>query len=331
MSWNNLTAIEYFIEMMAAERQAAQNTLDAYKRDLEHVAFIITPPLAHAQADDIRYFLKICKADGLAPRSIARKLSAIKQFYLFLQSEDIITDNPAIDIESPTLGKPLPKLLDEQAIAHLLHSAHQDKTEEGIRLAALVELLYATGMRVSELVSLPLSALRYSFLSDKTKRLENHLQITGKGNKERIVLMTPKALETLESYLAIRSYFLREGESSPYIFSAGAKGDKQSKPSASGHITRQNFALALKKLAHHADIDRTSISPQIMVNTANYISPHVLRHSFATHLLKHGADLRVVQELLGHSDISTTEIYTHLQDDQLRNTVDLLPLAKEKL
>jgi integrase/recombinase XerD len=232
----------------------------------------------------------------LAASSLARKLSSLKQFFHFLYSEKERDDDPTLSVSSPKQVKALPKCLSLEEVDQLLTCASNDNSAEGARLYALLELLYATGLRVSELVALPLQTI----LSSKGE-LNRALLVKGKGNKERLIPLNMHALEAVKTYLKHRQEFLGRRKDSAYLFPSSSKEQ---------HLTRQRFGQLLKALALKANLDPTKLSP------------HVLRHSFASHLLAGGADLRVIQELLGHSDISTTQIYTHVQNDKLAELVN---------
>ena len=238
----------------------------------------------------------------------ARRLSALRQFYRFLVNEGLRQDDPSAGIDSPRQGRPLPKILSEQEVEALLTAARASKDAEGLRLTAMVELLYATGLRVSELISLRLAA---------TQRDQRLLVVRGKGNKERMVPLSEAARRSLADYLAVRAAFLpkrgrgkeAEPQDSPWLFPSRA---------ASGHLTRHRVAQLLKDLASRAQLDPAKVSP------------HVIRHAFASHLLDHGADLRALQKMLGHADISTTQIYTHVLGERLKSLVQTHhPLAKK--
>ncbi len=293
--------IESFLEMMMAERGSSSNTCQAYRRDLaDFVRFSENSSIniEKVTKKDVQDFLASLTGRGISARSSARKLSTLKQFYQFLFSEQIIPDNPVITIEGPKQTKSLPKFLTEQEMARLFETVQKDLSEQGARTAALLEISYAAGLRVSELVSLKISAIQ----KDGT------LIIKGKGGKERMVPLHRTAQEKIKNYLNIRHIFLGEGEESEWLF-----------PSDGKHLTRQRFGQILKELAIKANLDPAKISP------------HILRHSFASHMLHHGADLRVLQELLGHSDISTTQVYTHILDEKLKNIVtNKHPLAKKE-
>ena len=235
---------------------------------------------------------------------MSRRLSALRQFVRFLVSEARRADDPTATIDSPKQGRVLPKVLSEDEVGRLIETAQRRGGPDGIRLVALLEILYATGLRVSELVGLPLTAF---------SRDGRYLVVMGKGGKERIVPLSDPARKAMEAYLPVRAAFLvkgREARQRDFLF--------PSRISEEGHLTRQRFAQLLKELAIHARIDPAKVSP------------HVLRHAFATHLLDHGADLRAVQKMLGHADIATTQIYTHVVSDRLRRIVtEHHPLATQ--
>lgn len=294
-----------FLEALAAERGASANTLDAYRRDIAD----FTAALADTGCDqagagraEIEAWLERLKRDGMAIATRARKLSAVRQFYAFAYSEGLRGDNPAARIPGPRRGRPLPKTLTMEEVDRLLDAAAR---RPGPRIACLFELIYATGMRVSELVGLPAAAARGD---------PRALLIRGKGGRERLVPLTPKAREALADWLTARD----EAEAA-----AVAKGRRASPwlfPSSGrlGHLTRVRFYQIVKELAAEAGIEPSRVSP------------HTLRHAFATHLLANGADLRTIQQLLGHADVSTTEIYTHVLDDRLKALVlEKHPLARD--
>jgi integrase/recombinase XerD len=296
--------IERFLEMMAAERGASPNTLAAYRRDLEAYA-AETPDLKDAGPEDIRRHLAGLEAMGIARSSAARKLSAIRQFHRFLHGDGIAADNPATAIDSPRPARPLPKMISEDEVSKLVATAKDRlKKAEGkavlkaLRMLCLLELLYATGLRVSELVGLSVQAATAE---------RDFILVKGKGGRERLVPVSGPARQALGVYLK-------------ELGKSGSGGSRFLFPSsgADGHLTRQHFALELKVLAAEAGLD------------ASRVSPHVLRHGFASHLLEGGADLRAVQQMLGHADISTTQIYTHVQSERLREVVETHhPLAKK--
>lgn len=297
-----------FLDMLAAERGAARNTLDAYQRDIDdYIEFLGGRALDAVAADDIRAWLADISVRGLKASSAARRLSAVRQFHRFLYTEGFSPGDPSAAIEGPRQGRPLPKVISVADVDRLIETARQACERDGLtpaarlralRMRALIELLYATGLRVSELIALPLSAA--------TTR-ERFLVVRGKGDKDRLVPLNEPAREAARAWLAS----LRESGASDSRWLFPAEGE-------SGHLTRQAFGRDLKVLAGAAGLSAASLSP------------HVLRHAFASHLLQNGADLRVVQELLGHADIATTQIYTHVLDDRLKSMVrDLHPLADE--
>lgn len=282
---------ESFLEMLSAERGAAANTLESYRRDLQDYLGHLARrrrSARDAEAADIRDWLKAMSDRGMAASTAARRLSAIRQFHRFLYIEGRRKDDPTGTVDSPRKGRPLPKILGEDEVSLMLEVARTDETPSGFRMAALLELLYATGMRVSELVQLPLSAMG---------RDQDFILVRGKGGKERLVPLTRRAREATAAYKAVRHIFLPKGAPSRWLFPSNGKD---------GHLTRQRFGQMLKELALLSGIPPAKVSP------------HVLRHAFASHLLAHGADLRAVQQLLGHSDISTTQIYTHVDRTYLR-------------
>ena len=300
--------IELFLDMLAAERGASANTLDAYRRDLTGLAADLAAAraaVATAGSGELRAHLGRLHKRGLAAASMARRLSAIRQLYRFLYSEGHRGDDPAAAIEGPKRGRSLPKVLSVKQVDDLLAHAHAAARVESaaerlraLRLACLLELLYATGLRVSELVALPAAAAR---------RDQRMLMVRGKGGRERMVPLNDAAKRAMTDYLALRAE--AKADKSKWLFPSFGE---------SGHLSRQHFARELKTIAGAAGLN------------ASQVSPHVLRHAFASHLLQNGADLRVVQTLLGHADISTTQIYTHVLEERLKNLVrDLHPLGEE--
>lgn len=300
--------IESFLEMLSAERGAAKNTLEAYRRDLDdYVGFIEGRgrDADTADAGDIRAWLSDLSKRGFAASSAARRLSAVKQLHRFLYAEGARTEDPGAALTGPKRGRPLPKVLTIKEVDTLLNAAAEGADDEerplierlrAARMAALLEILYATGLRVSELVTLPRSSARPGI---------QVLSIRGKGGRERLVPLTDAARRATAAYLQLLE--VRNGRPSIHLFPA---------LSESGHLTRQAFARDLKEVAIRAGID------------AGRVSPHVLRHAFASHLLQNGADLRSVQQLLGHADVATTQIYTHVLDERLAGMVrDLHPLG----
>jgi integrase/recombinase XerD len=293
---SGLHLVDAFLEMMSAERNAARNTIEAYRRDLGDYSHFLAGrgvSAMTAQREDVVAYLASLDAQGLAASSAARRLSALRQFHKFLCSDQIRADDPTRIVASPRTRRPLPGVLSVAEVDRLLVTAESEanaeaapqKSEAALRLYVLLELLYATGMRVSELVSLRRAAVM---------RDASFLTITGKGNKERVVPVNDRARDAVKAWLAV----LPPG---PWLFPAGGE---------EGYLSRQAFARDLKGLAGRAGI------------SAARVAPHVLRHAFASHLLQGGADLRVVQTLLGHADIATTQIYTHVLDEKLRTLVE---------
>lgn len=305
-----------FLDMQAVERGAGANTLDAYRRDLTDLADFLKPRAVEtADTAAIRAWLADLSARGYKATTVARRLSAVRQFFRFLYAEGQRGDDPAAVLEGPRRGRPLPKVLTVEEVSTLIEAAHARAAEvpagesetagkaraEGLkrhRIAAMVELLYASGLRISELVSLPAAAARAK---------GDAILVTGKGRKERLVPLSEPARAAMAAYLDARK-------------ASGLEASRWLFPSASesGYVTRQQAARDLKELALAAGLD------------PGKLSPHVLRHAFASHLLAHGADLRVVQTLLGHADVSTTQIYTHVLDERLKSMVrDLHPMSDE--
>lgn len=299
--------IESFLEMMSAERGASDNTLAAYRRDLEDWAITLGKAkrdLLTVGTGSLETVLAGWANKGHAPSTAARKLSTLKQFCLFLQTEGLREDNPAHNLKGPKQGRPLPKILSEADVDALFSVAEANQSEKGLRLLCLLEILYAGGLRVTELVTLKKNAVA---------RRDGCLMIKGKGGRERLVPLTDAAQRSISKWLEVRDHTLptnviARDRAKAFLFPSSSK---------MGHLTRERFAQMLKDLAQRAGLN------------ARKISPHVLRHAFATHLLARGADLRSVQTLLGHADISTTQIYTHVLDERMRELVETKhPLAK---
>lgn len=306
--------VDSFLDMITTERGAALNTRQAYWRDLADVTMFLrnnkSSDLDKATTDQLKDYLKDLsekanekgdKKAKTAVRTIARRLSALRQFYRFLVSEGVREDDPTSTIESPKQGRTLPKTLSEEEVAILIETAGQKGTPESVRLVCLLEMLYATGLRVSELVGLPMSSI-----GEK----QDFIMVSGKAGRERMVPLSKPAKEALNKYLDVRKHHVGEdGNTDKWVF--------PSKTSDTGHLTRQRFAQLLKDLAKETSIDN------------DRVSPHVLRHAFATHLLNNGADLRSVQKMLGHADIATTQIYTHILNEDAKKTVEEKhPLSK---
>jgi integrase/recombinase XerD len=293
-----------FLEMMAVERAAASNTLKAYEKDLADAAGFLArrgADLSNAPAEAIEAYFLDLGARGLAPATAARRRAAVRQFYRFVLEEGWRTDDPSRRVDAPKRGRPLPKIIKREDIERLIAAALGSGEADGLRLACMVEVLYAAGLRVSELVGLPLAALA---------RDPAYLIVKGKGGKERLAPLNAQARAAVKAYLEVRPAFLPKGDkANPWLFPSRGAG---------GRLTARRFAQMLDTAAIKAGLD------------ADTISPHVLRHAFATHLLEGGADLRVVQTLLGHADISTTQIYTHVATDRLSALVKSKhPLARE--
>ena len=286
--------IELFLEMMAAERGASPATLAAYRRDLmDCLGFVHArgSDFRHVDVDQLRRYIRSQVDRGLAPATTARRLAAMRQLFAFLYREGLREDNPATALDGPRRARRLPRLLSEQQVDDLLAAADRHAGPEGCRLRALLEVLYATGMRVSELVGLPLAAFRAD---------DRFIMVRGKGGKERIVPLSDRARRTIMDYLEVRENFLGADGDSLWLFPS--RGRRR-------HLSRQRFHQLLKALAAECRLPPAAISP------------HVLRHAFATHLLARGADLRSVQQMLGHADISTTQIYTHVLDARMKALV----------
>ncbi|PHR92884.1 MAG: tyrosine recombinase [Robiginitomaculum sp.] len=299
--------IDLFLEMMSAERGASQHTLDAYFRDLnmcETQLGRFSQSLHTAGTGHFESLLSTWAKDGLAASTSARRLSSLKQYYKFLQTEGLRKDSPLTHIAGPKQGRALPKIMSEEDVDALFQVAEREALSappnkggpKAMRLLCQLEILYAGGLRVSELVSLPMAAIG---------RRDQCLFIKGKGGKERLVPLTQKAVDSIEDWKLGRDLTLPEAidvkaRAKPFLFPSRGR---------LGHMTRERFAQLLKELATKAGLD------------ASRISPHVLRHAFATHLLARGADLRSVQKILGHADISTTQIYTHVLDERLKKLV----------
>lgn len=308
--------VDSFLDMLTTERGAANNTRQAYWRDLADFSLYLrgnmSKEIVDAGAEDIKAYLDDLsskthvKGDNkaqIATRTVARRLSALRQFYRYLISENARKDDPTTTIQSPKQTRTLPKTLSEKEVDTLIKTAAQGGGADSVRLVCLLEMIYATGLRVSELVGLPLSSIGEDM---------QFLMVAGKGGRERMVPISDPAQKALKSYLDVRVSFMSaedDAAQAPWLF--------PSRTSERGHLTRQRFAQLLKDLAQNAGIEE------------GRVSPHVLRHAFATHLLSNGADLRSVQKMLGHADIATTQIYTHIIGEKAKKTVeDKHPLSK---
>jgi integrase/recombinase XerD len=308
MASADMRYIASFLEMMAAERGAAQNSLSAYRRDLsDYVEFLSTKKctVQSSSKDHVRSYLKRLDDLGLATTTAARRLSAVRQFHRFLLAENIAGDDPTRVVEAPKARRALPTVLSKSQVRKLLDAAEakvaastRQNRFKALRLLCLLHLLAVTGLRVSELVNLPFAA---------APKREPFIAVRGKGGRERVVPVAESARKVLTKYL---DELAERFETPPrWLFPSHGR---------TGALTRQHFALELKALAQSCGID------------TDLVSPHVLRHAFATELLAGGADLRSVQQMLGHADISTTQIYTHVQPERLRAAVEKFhPLAKK--
>lgn len=298
----NLFLIERFLEMLSAERLASINTLISYKNDLNHFIDYLLQcnlPISNLSEQSLNDYISSLSQRDLASRSIARKVSTLRQFFAFLVEESVIMHNPSLEVESPKQGLFLPKALTQAQLLKLLEVAHKDTSFEGMRNVAILEILYATGMRISELIQLKLSSIQTNLSSAPDFCV---IIIKGKGNKERVALLNKSALSAIRNYLPLREGWLKKRKSD-YLFPSFTKDGKGT------HITRQRFFQIIKRLAVQAGVD------------IKLVSPHKIRHSFASHLLENGADLRVVQDLLGHADISSTQIYTKILNNKKKEVV----------
>lgn len=288
--------IEAFLEMMAGERASARNTLTAYARDLADAQAFLKPrghDLASAAAEEIEAYFAALSDRGLSPATAARRRSAVRQFYRFVLGEGWRSDDPSRRVDAPKKGRPLPKVLSRAEVDAIIAAAGARDGVQGLRLSCMIELAYASGLRISELTALPLAALA---------RDPAYLIVKGKGGKERLAPLNAAARAAVKAYLEARQDFLPKGDAAnPWLFPSRGKA---------GRLTPRRFAQLLDEAAADAGIDPARVSP------------HVLRHAFATHLLEGGADLRIVQKLLGHADIATTQIYTHVAGERLREVVE---------
>ncbi|CAN5721998.1 tyrosine recombinase [soil metagenome] len=295
---------EAFLEMMAVERAAAKNTITAYGKDLTDASGFLAGrgrDLGDASPEDIESYFSALGALGLSPATASRRRAAVRQFYRFVLGEGWRTDDPSRRVDAPKRGRPLPKVLSRDEVDRIIAAASAKDGAQGLRIGCVVELIYASGLRISELTALPLAALA---------RDPAYLMVTGKGGKDRLAPLNDAARKAVKAYLEARRTFLPKGDlANPWLFPSRGKA---------GRMTPRRFAQLLDEAAADAGIDPARVSP------------HVLRHAFATHLLEGGADLRVVQKLLGHADIATTQIYTHVAGDRLAQVVaSKHPLARK--
>lgn len=308
--------VDSFLDMLTTERGAAMNTRQAYWRDLADFSLFMRDKfkveIVDATTDQIKTYLedlaqkihvKGQNKGKIATRTVARRLSALRQFYRYLVSENVRKEDPTSTIESPKQVRTLPKTLSEAEVDQLIKTAGEGGGADSVRLVCLLEMIYATGLRVSEMVGLAMSAIGEDV---------QFIMVAGKGGRERMVPISDSAQKALKAYLDVRKQFIApddKGIQAQWLF--------PSRTSESGHLTRQRFAQLLKDLAMRAEVDE------------DRVSPHILRHAFATHLLKNGADLRSVQKMLGHADIATTQIYTHIVGEKAKETVeDKHPMSK---
>lgn len=300
---NNYLILENFLEVLASEKGLAVNTRISYKNDiLQFLVFLEKnkKKINEITSIDIEKFTSKFTTQGLEKSTISRKMSALSHFFIFLLEENMIKKNPINELDLPKQIKKLPKILSVDQVEKLIKSSREDQSINGIRLNTMIEILYATGIRVSELVEMKLSA---------TYAEKNFLLVQGKGNKERLVPISENTEEKIKDYLKIRNEYINNDTESKWLF--------PSKQSSKGHITRQRFNQLLQILCERVNLNNIRISP------------HKLRHAFATHLLANGVDLRSLQQMLGHADISTTQIYTHVLKDRLKKLVsDNHPLSK---
>lgn len=301
---------ESFLETLIFTQGRAKATLTSYRSDLDDFfAFAARHQwrMETLTSTEIMDYLASLTAHGMTPATLARRNSALRQWFRFLLSERVRTDNPVLLVRSPKRIRHLPKVLSKKEVTKLVDTAREDTSNEGVRLNAIMEMIYASGMRVSELVSLKLQHIERN--PKKPKEIAPYFMIRGKGAKDRLVPLHASAIEALGRYLTVRESFLSKNRDSEWLFPSRR----------SGHMTRQYVGQQLKALCRRAGVD------------PEHCSPHTLRHSFATHLLEGGADLRVIQELLGHADIATTQIYTHVTGNRLQKAMAKHhPLARKK-
>lgn len=314
--------IKIFVDHIISSEGLSKNTVESYTRDLNKLQkYFSNKSMLEITFNDLKNYV-IYLNSLYKNQTISRNISSIKHFYDFLQLQNILKDNPSTMLEHSKQEKKLPKFLTEEEIIEMLKISKQDRSDYGIQMNCMMQLLYATGMRVSELVSLKLSSIEKEYISQNRWNIKNKITILGKGNKERIVPLNYNSVSGLTEYLKLREKLLLNNYSE-WLFTTKVKFSKEDerkisfKEKRDNHITRQVFARHLKLLAEKSGIN------------LNRISPHVIRHSVATHLLNNGADIRVIQEILGHTSLSTTQIYTHITDQNLVNTVKRLHPLKD--
>ncbi len=311
---NDINLIKLFIEKITAENGLSKNTTESYGRDIKlfkEFCKLKNKNLTNINQSGIELYIKQLYQQNIKSSSLSRKISALRNFYNFLEEQEKIHQNPLKNIASPKKQNNLPKFLSEKNILQLLDFAQKDKSEFGIKLSCILEILYGSGIRISELINLPISSIQ----KDYNNNLKNYLLIRGKGNKERIVPLSRSAITILGEYLILRKKIGHD--SSKWLFSGHIRSSKNAQNikirskfvKIDKPMTRQRINQMLKELALKSGLD-----PQ-------KISPHILRHSFATHLLNRGINIRYLQEMLGHATIGTTEIYTHILDGKLKELV----------
>ncbi|GMO63708.1 MAG: site-specific tyrosine recombinase XerD [Rickettsiales bacterium] len=313
--------LQNFLQSLSVEKGYSKNTIESYKNDMNNLFDFVGEQKITSELLK-KYILNLYNKNFVSA-SISRNISVIKQFFIFLQLENIIEKSPADLLELPKKEETLPEFLTEKEVEILLNSAKKDTSDYGIQHYTMLEMLYATGLRISELVELKMNVLQKKYRKDGFINFDDFIIVSGKGNKERLVPINQTAKKALIEYCKRRDFLLKL-DISAYLWTTKVKFSQQKKDTKilkgkEGHISRQEFALWLKQLAIENNVN------------PDKVHPHSIRHSFATHLLHNGADLRVLQELLGHSDIATTQIYTHIADDKLKQIVNTLhPLAKDK-
>ncbi len=313
---SNLDLIKLFLNVLISEDGLSKNTISSYQNDLKlFLEFLVAKQKTFLEVDEnlFKSYLGELYKQGIKPSSLNRKISTTKSFFKFLEMEGIKKDNPTLNIDQVKNNPKLPKYLSEKEVFLMLDFVEKDNSHFGIRLSSMLEILYAAGLRVSELVSLPIVAIGKNFTDGKVV-FKNYLIVNGKGNKERIAPLNKTSLKILEKYLKAREEMGHQN--SKWLFCGKIRINKDVNQINKAqirvvdeHLTRQRFNQMLKELAIKVGIDDRKVSP------------HIIRHSFASHLLNQGVDLRILQELLGHSDISTTQIYTHILDSKLKELV----------